>query len=366
MRIGVDSTKFPGARDLTAIGLLERVDELGFEGVYFRSVLELSPALDAAELRDVQDCARDLDLRIEAGIGKVNPFTVPELPDLRALGGGDYRRAMHLLIEAAAECGVHELWSALCNYQFSLRGLDAFDRFRTDVQWSEQLTATVRFLKTLAPVLRAHGTHVNLETHEEITSFELVRIVEEVGQDVVGITFDTANVLVRGESAVAAARRVAPYVRATHVRDAALVHAEDGLTRILRPVGEGVIDWPGVLEAIAAAEPMLSIEGIISSRAAMPIPFFDERWESGHPDQVADEREELFRLADDYEERARQGLVPDAAALSGPVSSGEPLEFLLRSARALRSHLTETVTQSVTAPLSEPAGLAALSSKENE
>ena len=341
MRIGADSTKFPGSGELSATALLERVAEVGLEGVYFRSILEVSPTLDRGELHAARDAARDLDLRIEAGIGKVNPFTVPEFPELRALGGGDYLRAQTLMIEAAAEAGIHELWSALCNFQFGLmtKGLYAFDRFRTDVDWPTQLRATTAFLQTLAPVLRAHGTHVNVETHEEITSFELVRIVEAVGPDAVGITLDTANVFVRGESAVEAARRVAPYVRATHVRDAALVRADDGLTRFLAPVGDGVIDWPSVLAALAPAAPMLSIEGIVRSRAGMPVPLFDERWDAGHPDQVPAERDELLRLADDYERRAAEGTVKDAAALRAAVDDAEPLEFLLRSAQALRDHL---------------------------
>lgn len=341
MRIGVDSSKFPGSGDLAADALLARVAGLGFEGVYFRSILEVSATLDQAELRDVRDAARELGLTIQAGVGKVNPFTTPEFPALRALGGGDYLRAMTLMIEAAVEADIRELWSAMCNFQFGLvsTGLWAIDRFRTDVAWSTQLRATTAFLGRLAPVLRAHGAHVNLETHEEITSFELVRIVEEVGPDVVGITFDTANVFVRGESAVAAARRVAPYVRATHVRDAALVRAPDGLTRFLAPVGEGVIDWALLLDAMAPADPMLSLEGITASRAGMPVPLFDERWDAGHPDQVAAEREELLRLADDYERRAAAGEVKDAAALRAPVVESEPLEFLLRSASELRRRL---------------------------
>jgi len=339
MRIGVDSTKFPGSSGMTALALLERAAGLGFQGVYFRSILDISPTLDAGELREARLCARDLDMRLEAGIGKVNPFTTPEFPELRALGDGDYRLAMQKMIAAAATAGIHELWSALCNFQFQLSGLWAFDRFRTDVEWSAQLRATTAFLKTLAPVLRAYGSHVNVETHEEITTFELVRIVEEVGPDAVGITFDTANVFVRGESVVAAARRVAPYVRATHIRDAALISAPDGLTRFLLPVGDGVVDWPEVLAAIAPADPMLSIEGITTSRAAMPIPLLDGRWAAGHPDQSVAERDELMDLAAAYERRAAEGHAPDGASLRAPVAGEESLEFLLRSADALRSHL---------------------------
>ena len=349
MRIGVDSTKFPGAADLTAAAIVERAAELGLEGVFFRSVLELSPTLDVGRMRATVDRARELGLHVEAGIGKVNPFSTPEAPRIRALGGGDYLRALTMMIEAAAAAGVHEVWSALCNFQFDLAGtgLYAFDRFRTDVDWSEQLAATTAFLRRLAPVLRAQGSHVNVETHEEITSFELVRMVEEVGPDAMGITFDTANVVVRGESVSAAARRVAPYVRSTHVRDVALIRMPGGLVRYLLPVGDGIVDWPAVLSALSPADPMLSIEGIISSRAGMPVPLFDGRWAAGHPDEVPAERDELLRLADAYEDRARRGEALDAAALRGPVPKDEPREFVVRSAAALRALRSASVPEKV-------------------
>ena len=114
MRVGVDSTKYPGAGAHDAAWLLDEVAREGLDGVFFRSVRELSPTLDNGEMREVAVRARALGLRIEAGIGKVNPFSTPEAPEIRALGGGDYRRAMERMIEAAAEAGIHELWTALC------------------------------------------------------------------------------------------------------------------------------------------------------------------------------------------------------------------------------------------------------------
>ena len=341
MRIGADSAKFPGAAGLTATGLIDEAAGMGLEGVSFRSILDLSATLDPAELRDVAQQARDRGLRLEAGIGKINPFSTPEAPHIRELGGGDYRRAQVLMIEAAASIGIHELWSALSNYQFHLSGLYAFDRFRTDVDWPTQLRATTAFLKELAPALLDHASHLNVETHEEITSFELVRIVEAVGPDAVGITFDPANVVVRGESPTAAARRIAPYVRATHIRDVVLVREPDGLRRYLAPVGDGLIEWPVVLNALAPAAPMLSIEGIIASRAGMSVPVFDARWASGHPDRVMAEQDELLAFADDYERRARDGEVPDAAALAAPVEADEPRRFLEQSRHALRGLLDD-------------------------
>jgi hypothetical protein len=53
------------------------------------------------------------------------------------------------------------------------------------------------------------------------------------------------------------------------------------------------------------------------------------------------ERDELLELADLYQQRARDGQVPDAVALAGPVEAGEPRRFLEHSMHALRGVLRD-------------------------
>ncbi|WP_082008164.1 sugar phosphate isomerase/epimerase family protein [Microbacterium mangrovi] len=337
LSVGVDSTKLADSRGERGEHLLARSAELGLDGVFFRSILELSPTLDRGELDAAMAAARDLGQRVEAGAGKVNPYATPEAPSIRALGGGDYLHAMRMMIEAAASVGITELWSATANYQFRLDGLYACDRFRTDVTWDEQLAATETFLRRLAPILRDAGVHLNLETHEEITTFELVRLVEAVGPDVVGITFDSANVLVRCEDPVSAVQRAAPYIRSSHIRDAAMLFRPDGIARILQPVGDGVIDWDAFLTPLLGHDLMLSIEGIVeSTRGRMTLQTFDERWQRGHPDLTLAEAFEVVRLTADYERRAAAGAVPGWDDLNSPVGEQESLDFILRSAARLR------------------------------
>ncbi|MFI6603864.1 sugar phosphate isomerase/epimerase family protein [Nonomuraea sp. NPDC050536] len=336
LKVGVDSSKFPDAPGKGAVWLLEQAAALGLDGVFFRSVLELSEDLDPAELRDAAQAAEALGLRVEAGVGKVNPFANPESPTVRALGDGDYLLGLRRMIISAADAGIRELWTATANYQFRFSGLYACDRFRTDVSWPQQLAAIERFLGKVAPIARDVGVHLDIETHEEITTFELVRIVEAVGADVLGITFDTANVLVRCEDPVRAMRRAAPYVRTTHIRDVALAFTDEGIGRFLLPVGQGMIDWPALLAPLAGRDVMLSIEGIIGSRAEMSLHIDDERWLRAHPDLTAAEALEVVRLTRAYEARAAAGSAPDLHRLRAPVTPGEPLEFIRESARRLR------------------------------
>ena len=260
-----------------------------------------------------------------------------------ALGEGDYLLGLEKIIRALTAVGITELWSATANYQFRIRGLHACDRFRTDVDWHTQLQATAKVLARIAPVLRDTGAHLNIETHEEITSFEAVRLVGDAGPDAFGITFDTANVLVRCEDPVAAARRVAPYVRSTHIRDVALMFTEDGIGRFLAPVGDGVLDWHTILAVLTDANPNLnlSIEGIAGNHGEMPLYIDDPEWQAGHPDLTVTEFAEVIRLTRDYQTRAAAGLVPGLPALRAPITPEQAEQFITRSAAALRTILAE-------------------------
>src|SRR5215471_21113827 len=101
MRFGVCRRKFQDAAQPGPEGVLDRVHELGFDGVFFRSILDLDPQLESEHLRAIRRRADEYGLYLEVGLGKVNPFNTPETPAVRAVGAGDYRLGMEKVIRAA-------------------------------------------------------------------------------------------------------------------------------------------------------------------------------------------------------------------------------------------------------------------------
>jgi sugar phosphate isomerase/epimerase len=340
LRVGLEGEHIADVHRRGAIGALEFARDHALDGVSFKRVLDLSPTLDRAELRDVRDFATAHDLYLEAGLGRVNPYNTAETPRIRDLGDGDYARGVQRVVEAARSIDCTELWAETGGRKFDLPGFFCFDRFRSDAPWQEQLTATQAFLRRLAPMLRDQGCRLNLETHEEITSFEVVRLVEAVGPDVVGITFDTGNVLARGEDPLAAARRVAPYTHLTHIKDAILFFTDYGLDRQVRACGDGVIDWTVLVDILAAHDPHLRLS-LEDTKRLMPIHIFDARWLATHPDLNVAELTSLVGLAVSCERRIRTGAIPPPAAYQALNYELQQLENMQRS----RDHLRGVVAQ---------------------
>ncbi|MBY2915604.1 sugar phosphate isomerase/epimerase family protein [Rhizobium leguminosarum] len=320
MKLGIDSIKLPESKKRGPLASLDHVKELGLAGIFFSTALDMSPDLDSGLLRDIRAKADDLGLYLESGIGKINPYCSAEEPALRAAGGGDIIAGFTRMIEASAAIGCHELWVAPGNFKGEYRGRLANDRFRTDVTWEEQLLGIEKVLRKLAPVARANGAHMNIETHDEITSFEILRLIEKVGADCVGVVFDTANGLQRGEHPVFAAKRLAPHIRQTHIKDAYVGRAPGGLDFQTRPVGGGIVDFATILPILADANPRLNLSLEVAQsvadkpRKANPrqcIEIDDPVWRAGHPDLTADELAAYMAMVDAYEKRVASGAVLD-------------------------------------------------------
>jgi sugar phosphate isomerase/epimerase len=320
MRIGIEGLKMPEATLRGPLASLDHARSYGMAGISFSSILDMSPTLDPGALRAIRVRADELGMYLEAGLGKLNPYCSAEAPEPRAIGDGDIVAGLRRMMEASAGIGCRELWASLSNFKPQYPGRFANDRFRTDVTWPEQLAASERLLHILAPIARDLGIHINLETHDEVSSFELIRLVESVGPDAIGIVHDTANVLQRGEHPVLAARRVAPYVRQTHIKDAYVANAPGGLDFQTRACGDGIVDFRAILPIIASTDPSinLTIEPAQSTadkrRAAVPrqrIEIEDPIWLAAHPDLTSEELAAYKALVADYEKRIEAGEVAD-------------------------------------------------------
>lgn len=310
MRLGIDGRKIPLAQEKGPVDSMDHGHALGMEGLFFRTVLDMSPSLDPGLLSAVRQRADELGMYLETGLGKVNPYAAPETPELRAIGDGDTLLGFRRMMEACAAIGCRELWVGTANYKSHLPGRFACDRFRTDAPWADQLVAIRNFLGLLAPIARDLGIHINLETHEEITSWEVVRLVESLGPDAFGIVYDTSNGLQRGEFPAWACARVAAYVRQTHFKDVGLFARDGGLVAQARACGEGVVDYPEILRILGETVPGVNISIECQQVVTDPVPpvlhvieLRDPDWRSLHPDLTDDEVDAVEALARTYETR---------------------------------------------------------------
>jgi sugar phosphate isomerase/epimerase len=246
---------------------ISKAAALGAAEITFYSLFELSPTLDPAVLRELKAEADSLGIAITASLDWLNPLRLDRHERELQLGDGDLARGIRRLLETGASLGMREMF-------FTIGTLE--DRAGN---WPAQFDAVAALLGDLKPVLADLGMRALVKTHEEITSWECLALVERVGPDTLGVSYDPANMLVRLEDPLAAARRLAPHVTQVHIDDATLSFEGDtALRRHLAPVGQGLIDWPSLLALLPTARPLIELH-----RGQFAIPAFDPAWLASQP-----------------------------------------------------------------------------------
>lgn len=294
MKVGIDTFTIREL-GLDPFQTLDFLRTHGFDGALFGGLRGLSDTLDLGRLREIRQQADSMGLYTDVSVPGCNPHLI-------APGQLDAHQAeLERQITAAAEIGWHELHS-------SLGGGD--ERYQHPVPWTQHLADSADFIRGLGPVLRHHGSRINLETHGDTTTFELVRLIEDVGPDIAGICLDTANVLCHAEDPVLAAKRAAPYTHLTHTKDAIMFFCDQGYTRQGRAPGQGILDWPRILPALAEYSPDLRLS-IEDHKWLFTFAVFQEDWLALHPDLTCAEFGEVMRLVWQCETRIRSGELPD-------------------------------------------------------
>lgn len=177
-------------------------------------------SLTAAELTDLRDAATDLGIELELGTRGIEPAHLYHYLDL------------------CGQLGVTLLRSML--YTATHRPMTG---------------EAISLLKQALPAFESAGVTVALETYEQVATSDLVRVIDGVGSDALGICLDPANCVAGLELPHDVVDRTAPYVKNMHIKDFAFTRQDGwvGFTLAGCRLGEGLLDYG---EMITVADPV--------------------------------------------------------------------------------------------------------------
>jgi len=285
MRVGLDAFTI---REISTDPLkqLQFAKDNAFDGVQFDEACYLGT--DVKKLEDIVAFANENNLYTSASVDMIDPLVMN-------MSAKENAALVAKEIEAFAKVGWHDLRTRTGG---------------TDDRGAQYRAAAVEVMKLLRPVLKEYGTRINFEDHGECTTFELIRMIEEVGDDIMGINLDTANTLVHAEDPLLAVKRCAKYVHTTHAKDGILFFTDKGVTRQGRPAGQGVVPWKEILEILYKENKDLNLS-IEDHKWLFEVQIFDEEWIKDHPDLNAYELGQFTEKAWRCSKQILNGTLPD-------------------------------------------------------
>jgi sugar phosphate isomerase/epimerase len=216
----------------------------------------------AASAHDLGSALRERNLRVVADYGII--------VDTNAEDFRQYLRTAHRLGATVVRA---TLSNVLCG-----------DRRTCAGGWPARLEACAARLREVLPTAEELGIAIAVENHQDATTDDLLRLADMAGNSsAFGITLDTGNPLAMAEDPVKSARQLAHLIRHVHLKDYTIHFAPEGYRLVRCAAGDGVIDFPAILE-IVKANGHAVFPGIeIAAQATRTIPLLDRGWWSTYP-----------------------------------------------------------------------------------
>jgi sugar phosphate isomerase/epimerase len=149
--------------------------------------------------------------------------------------------------------------------------------------WDGYLDTVIARLRAVRPLAEEHGVTVAIENHQDLTSADVLRILEAVGGECIGVTFDPVNAYVVAEDPFAALPLLGPHICNVHLADFLAYPSREGWRLVRCALGEGDLNLRRLLDAIAAHAPAALCQIELVSHTARHLRVLTDAWWRGYP-----------------------------------------------------------------------------------
>jgi sugar phosphate isomerase/epimerase len=255
-------------RPMDPAAMLARAADLGLGGVQFSDLRQFE-SLDYSYLSRLRSRAEELGLYLEVGTAGTDPAHLEDVVRVcYALGAAVLRTT----IGAPRPPSPDDFEAALQRVVGDLRG-------------------ALRLAKK-------YDVSIALENQQDLTSAELASLLDHLAGEPVGACLDTGNPLAVMEDPVQAAETLAPRALTVHLKDYQMAPARRGYALLGVPLGQGVVDLAGVVEAIRRENPEVSLN-IEVAAYRHEIPALEADYLAAFTDRSARDLAAMLRLMRD-------------------------------------------------------------------
>lgn len=202
------------------------------------------------------------------GLGGIEAPLMRFVPDLEAsrletLGQMLSDREMFFLMDAEGTLDVEEIKRLIpLAKKFSspiirikTSNILECNRKKLGISWPRHVKNIISILKKIASELRENSLKIAIENHQDLDSNDLLKIVESVGPDVVGVNFDIGNAFSVCEDPFNFAEKLGKYIINIHLKDYKLFKSGEGFRLVRCPLGEGSVDFRTILPELVKNSP---------------------------------------------------------------------------------------------------------------
>jgi sugar phosphate isomerase/epimerase len=170
------------------------------------------------------------------------------------------------IARAAAELGVTRL-------RVACLGGRRYETFREMAKWQEFAAHWKQVLKQAEPLLRKHKLRCGVENHKDWLADEQVEILKSISSPHLGACVDFGNNLALLEDLLEVAKKLAPFVVTTHLKDMAVRPYADGFELSEVVLGDGITPLGQIIATLRAQQRDVPICLEMITRDPLKVPY---------------------------------------------------------------------------------------------
>lgn len=155
------------------------------------------------------------------------------------------------------------------------RRYEVFSRREDYEMWYSQ---ALRSLEWAEPIARRLKVKIAVENHKDLETSELLRVMQKLASQHVGVCLDTGNSLALLEHPLEVVQSLAPYALTVHLKDLAVSLADQGFQMAEVPLGKGVLPLESMVNILRKESPQAAFYLEMITREPLLIPCLEETY----------------------------------------------------------------------------------------
>jgi 3-oxoisoapionate decarboxylase len=173
-------------------------------------------------------------------------------------------------VRAAAEAGAETTHASFTGRRYE--EFETFEAFKASFERHQ------RSVERAEPVLRRHRMKLAIENHKGWRAAEHAAWITRLGSEWIGACYDFGNNISLCEDPADTLRILAPLTIYVSFKDMAVQPYEDGFLLSEVPLGEGILDLPGMVKVLQQKDPNMIFALEMITRDPLRIPVFTKKY----------------------------------------------------------------------------------------
>lgn len=166
-----------------------------------------------------------------------------------------------------------------------------YEGFTSRQQYVEWLRTADAIVEKCLPIAERHGIVLALENHKDRTVDEHVGFLQRIGSEYLGALIDPGNNMSFMERPEETVARLAPYVKATSLKDMGVAPYEQGFLLSEVRFGTGMTDQKALFHLMRGHNPRLNAVAELITRDPLKVPVLTDDYYRSFPESHRDRRD---------------------------------------------------------------------------